>query len=355
MEQQHQPGSEAEDGQGSLPTEIGTLLAGVGLGDEEQADPIAAPDEVTQRLRMLTGGAADGRQPGEPAGDQPEDDAGLDPLAPFRETLDAADPQLPDDDAGFEEWLTKAMEKGQAPKPILDRVYGQRNKLRERYVVGQDGKGAYDDFLELAKQAGPDSRSAVQNLTAALYQQWSQQQQDQQPGGEYGMSQPQGGYPQTQTQPPVFTPQPQQDQAPAWAQEIIGTVKSLSAQQEQAARQQVRDGLLKSVETELRKWDLLDDGLAQEYIGMRMQADPSVPIPELVKQYAEKKRRGYEQATTRPAGGQVPPPGDLSPDIGRGSTGAVPPSKGAGIDLKSLTGEERIKAAEALIRSSQRR
>jgi len=358
---QTQPGAEegaAADGGEQQPESVGDMLGRLGFDDgQADEDPIAPADEVQQRLQQMRG-EQPSRQPGE-AGDEEEpgdDQEPVDPLQPLRETLDAGDTQLPDDDEAFEQELAGLGDVRLVPRGHLDRVYEQRNRLRERYGVGTDGQGAYDEALALLKQAGPDSQVAIQNLVAQLYQHWSQQAQQAENGG-YGMSQPTGGYP-TQQQPAAQMPFPQAppaDQPPAWAQDLIGKVSSLTQQQEQQLRQQERQEVLSSVERELRRWDLLGDPLAQQYVGMTMRQDPSIPVPELVKRYAELKRKSFEQVANDPASGPVPPAGSLSPDIGRGTTGAMPPSGGGGVNLAQLKGEERVKAAEAILRGSRGR
>jgi hypothetical protein len=341
-------------GAGEQPTGVQALLESIGLEDESD-DLTATPDEVTSRLQQMLRGDQ-GQEPGDEQGEQ-TGEGPVDPLRSFREVLEATEDQDPEDDKLFEEELAKADARRLVPRERAERLKRQRDDLRSRLAIGEDGKtGAYDEVLALIKQAGPDSRTAIQNLTSALWQQFQQQAQQQQGGYDYMGQQAPGGYPPQTSAAPVFAPQQQAggEQPPAWAQGLIGRVENLAAQTEQQARSQAREGLLKSVETELRKWDLLNDPLAQQHIGLRMQQEPSVPIPELVKQYAEMKRKSFEQVS-QPAGGSTPPPGSLSPDIGRGMTGAMPPARGLGIDLRKLQGDERVKVAEALIRGTQKR
>lgn len=351
MEQTRGQPNQDGNGEAAEPKQsIEQVIAGLGVASDEEPDVDAA--EVRGRMSRILGVEQDQ----EPDGEQGEPDGGesADPLRPFRETLEAAEDQDPDDDRLFDEELAKADSRRLVPRERAERLKRQRDDLRAKYAVGDDGKtGAYDEAITLLKQAGPDSRTAIQNLSAALWQQFQAQQQ--QGGYDYMGQQAPGGYPPQTPAAPVFAPQQPVggDQPPAWAQGLIGKVEALSAQTEQQARAQARDGILKTVETELRKWDLLEDPLAQEHIGMQMQMHPEVPIPELVKQFAEKKRKAF-MGVGQLAGGAVPPPGSLSPDIGRGTTGSVPPPKGTGLDLRKLQGDERAKVAEALIRASVR-
>jgi len=336
------------------PTSVAEFLADLeAQGAEGARREPDGDDEVQQRLQQLIGGRdEEGAQPDgqEARGGEPGSD---DYLKPFREALGASDGQSQTDE-DFEREVSEGFGgRGLVPREKAERLQRQRNALREKYAVGEDGKtGAYDEALQLLKQAGPDSRTAIANLTNFLYQQFQQQQGSD--SGGYGMGQQQG-MPVPGAAGPVYAaPVPGvgqgAGQVPEWAQRLLERVEMLAQGHERASREQGQQALLSSVESELRKWDLLDDPLAQQFVGYRMREDPSVPIPALVKQYADEKKRQFEKAFGgQPSRGGIPPPGSLSPDIGRGNSGAAPPAKAGGLDLRKLEGEDRIAVATRLI------